>query len=292
VQAAALTVLIVGFAVLASSALGLAGVLLSVFFVLFGYPVLLEGLWRGQTLGKAALGLRVVTVEGGQIRMREALVRGALDLVDLWGTGGAAAILAVLLSPRNQRLGDLAAGTLVLRERSGIAPPTPVEFTVPPGWEGYAATLDVTGLSPAGYGAARTFLLRAPSLDPATRHRLAGEIATALLPQLRHQPPPGTSAELFLVCVVARYQQRGPATPPGWPAAAPAVPPQDRSGANPAEAPGGSPPSGYPAGQLAPDQTPSPGGPPQQGGAATAPPGVESAPGNSSPDRGGFVAPE
>ncbi|MDQ3974174.1 MAG: RDD family protein, partial [Actinomycetota bacterium] len=131
--------------------LGVTLVLLLVFALLFGYPLALETLWRGRTIGKAALGLRVVTVEGAPVRFRHAFARAALGLVDFYATFGAAAVLSVLLSRRNQRLGDLVAGTVVLRERSAQRAPTSVRFAVPPGAESYAATVDPAGLTVDDY---------------------------------------------------------------------------------------------------------------------------------------------
>lgn len=235
IQGGAFVLLSLASSVLFATPVGGAGIFVAVFLCLFVYPIALETLWRGRTVGKAAMGLRVVTVEGGQIRFRHAVVRAALGLIDFWATSGAAAVLSVLLTPRNQRLGDLAAGTLVLRERTGAPAPSAATFHVPPGWESYAATLDVSGVTPLDYQAVRSFLLRAHTLDPWTRERLAREIATPLLGRLRHQPPAGVPAELLLVCVAARYQQRQrrpqpavvpwagppyavapPAPPPGW----------------------------------------------------------------------------
>jgi uncharacterized RDD family membrane protein YckC len=222
VQGVALGLVIAGAVILGTTSIGLAGVYFGVFLIVFGYPLAMETLWRGRTLGKAAMGLRVVTVEGAPIRFRHALVRDALGLVDFFVTSGGAAILSVLLTTRNQRLGDLAAGTLVLRERRAAQTVSAVSFWVPPGWEGYAATLDVTGVTGADYQVVRSFLVRAQTLDVWTRDRLAREIATAILPRLRHQPPPGVPAEVLLVCVAALYQQRQRsvarpvAAPPGW----------------------------------------------------------------------------
>jgi uncharacterized RDD family membrane protein YckC len=242
IQAVLVTLLVAGSALSLHSRLGGAPVYVSLFVGVLVYPVALETLWRGRSVGKAVMGLRVVTTEGGQIRFRHAAIRGALALVDFWGTGGAAAVLSVLATKRNQRLGDLAAGTLVLRERSGAPAPSAATFAVPPGWEGYAATLDVSAVSATDYGAVRSFLLRAATLDPWTRERLAREIATPLLVRLRHQPPPGVPAELLLACVAALYQQRQrrwqpaaasaaprpappPAAPPRVPAPSDAPPP-------------------------------------------------------------------
>jgi uncharacterized RDD family membrane protein YckC len=197
-----------GAALLGATSIGLAGVYFGLFLVAFGYPIAMETLWRGRTVGKAVMGLRVVTVEGAPIRFRHALVRGALGLIDFWATSGGAAVLCILATKRNQRLGDLVAGTLVLRERRAAQALGAVTFWVPPGWEPYAATLDVSGVSATDYQAIRSFMVRAATLDPWTRDRLAREIATAVLPRLHHQPPPGVSPEVFLVCVAALYQAR------------------------------------------------------------------------------------
>ena len=136
---------LLGFALLllgiGLSAGDLGGVGIALFFlltfgVLFGYPIALETLWRGRTLGKAAMGLRVVTTEGGPVRFRHAAIRAALGLVDFMVTSGAAAVISVLATRNNQRLGDLVAGTLVLRERTGLPPPRAAEFGVPAGLDG------------------------------------------------------------------------------------------------------------------------------------------------------------
>jgi uncharacterized RDD family membrane protein YckC len=114
------------------------GIALALFFlltfaVLWGYPTAMETLWRGRSLGKAALGLRVVTIEGAPVRFRHAAIRATLGVVDFLLTAGGAAVISVLLTPRSQRLGDLVAGTVVLRERTGLRPPVAVEFPVPGG---------------------------------------------------------------------------------------------------------------------------------------------------------------
>ena len=223
VQVVGLALVLGAGAVLNVTPLGMAGVYFGVFLVLFGYPVTIETLWRGRTLGKAAMGLRVVTVDGAPIQFRHALVRDALGLIDFYLTAGGAAVLSVLATKRSQRLGDLAGGTLVLRERLPRQVITAVTFWVPAGWEGYAATLDVSALSGSDYEVVRSFLLRTPTLDPWTRDTLGREIANAIAPRLRHQPPPGVLAEMFLVCVAALYQQRqrymtGPVVRPTAPA--------------------------------------------------------------------------
>jgi uncharacterized RDD family membrane protein YckC len=175
------------------------------FLVLFGYPLTFETL-RGRTPGKMALGLRVVTVEGSPARFRHAAIRSVFWLVDFFGTAGVAALLATMLSKRHQRLGDMVAGTVVLRERTASAHPEAAHFTVPRGAEDYASTIDPSGLSSYEYEVVREFLLRSPALEPRRRYVMATNLARALALKLGHMPPEGVSPELFLQCLGARYQ--------------------------------------------------------------------------------------
>lgn len=219
IQVAMLLGLAFGVIVVAQSGVPLGGLAtgilyVAIFLVMFGYPAALETLWRGRTVGKAALGLRVVTVEGAPIRFRHAAIRSILQLVDKVLFTGLFGILAMLFTARNQRLGDLVAGTLVLRERTGAKAPRAVAFSVPSGLEPYAATLDVAGVGHDDYGAVRSFLLRAASLPPGVRHELARGLAVPLVARLRTTPPPGVGPELFLACLAAAYQRGNGARPP------------------------------------------------------------------------------
>lgn len=205
---------------------GIVILLFVYFLVLFGYPVAMETLWRGRTLGKAALGLRVVTVEGGPVRFRHAAVRSALMLVDYFLPPlGVTGVLSILISRRDQRLGDLAAGTLVIRDRLAALPPTAVTFPPPPGYEAYATSLDASGLSEEQYRVVRSFLLRRHAMTAEARGRLAGRIANGVSRALRHQPPPMVGAELFLACVAAAYQSRSAGVADAAPPPSPFQPP-------------------------------------------------------------------
>ena len=199
--------------------------------ILLGFPIICESLWRGRTPGKAMMGLRVVTVEGAPIRFRHALIRGGADIVDLYGLGvllvapGIIGVVAIAVSKRNQRLGDVVAGTVVVRERTGATRAAPAAFSVPTGWEAYAATVDVSGLDARYYQAVRSFLLRATGLRADARQRVGAGLATSIAGRIRHVPPPGVSPELFLAVVAANVQARGgerpvqappPLVPGGW----------------------------------------------------------------------------
>jgi uncharacterized RDD family membrane protein YckC len=190
------------------------------FLLVFGYPAIFETAWRGQTPGKRAVGLRVVTVEGAPVTFRHSAIRSMLGVVDFFVPPiGVAATISVLLSPSNQRLGDLVAGTIVLRERTGAAFPVAVSFPPLPGYEHYAASLDVGGLRPEQYALIRSFLVRVNQLHPQARARLAVQLANPVAQQMHHTPPPTVSPEAFLVSVAAAYQRRhgGPPVPlPPW----------------------------------------------------------------------------
>jgi uncharacterized RDD family membrane protein YckC len=179
-----------------------------IFLAVFGYPVAFETLRRGRTPGKAALGLRVVTREGGPERFRHAAIRAALGLVDFLLTAGAAAVVSTMTTRNSQRLGDLVAGTVVVRERSGLKAPAPVTFAVPAGLEAYASTLDVAGLSTSDHTTVRSFLLRAPSLPPEPRARIAASMAATIASKLRTSVPDGVAPESFLHAVLAVSQAR------------------------------------------------------------------------------------
>src|SRR3954452_17340603 len=128
------------------------------FFIIFGYPAILETRWNGQTIGKRALGLRVVTVEGSPVRFRHAAIRSLLSIVDFFLPPlGVSATCVSLLNRRNQRLGDVFAGTIVQRERRGASFPVPVSFPPLLGFEQYARSLDVGGITPEQYAAIRSF---------------------------------------------------------------------------------------------------------------------------------------
>jgi uncharacterized RDD family membrane protein YckC len=202
---------------------------IGLFLIVFGYPAFLEARWNGQTVGKRMLGLRVVTVEGAPVRFRHASIRSLLQIVDFFlPPVGVSATCVSLLNRRSQRLGDVFAGTIVLRERTGAAFPVPVSFPPAYGYELYARSLDVGGITPEQYAVIRSFLLRVSVLTPAARAHLGPRLANAVALSMHHTPPAQVSPETFLVSVAAAYQLRqgGPPVPlppwlPQWGSAAP-----------------------------------------------------------------------
>src|ERR1700754_3623656 len=107
----------------------LSAAVLIIFTVLavLGYPVVFETATRGRSLGKMALGLRVVSEDGGPERFRQALFRALAAVLEIWMFAGGPAVICSLLSPKGKRIGDIFAGTVVISERTPrLTPPPPM----------------------------------------------------------------------------------------------------------------------------------------------------------------------
>ncbi len=206
--------LVVTTAFVGSETTGIILIVFLLFFLILGYWMLLETLWQGRTLGKAAMGLRVVTTEGAPVTFRHSAIRAIVGLVDFFLPPlGPVAVVSVLVSPSDQRLGDLAAGTIVLRERSAGGPATALALTEPPGREPLMAALQLARLSEGQYSVVRRFLLRAHSLTPESRARLAREIAESVERATGVAAPAGLGHEWYLHAAGLAHQRRNAETP-------------------------------------------------------------------------------
>jgi uncharacterized RDD family membrane protein YckC len=181
---------------------------LVVFLALFGYPTFMETRF-GATVGKMAMGLRVVTAEGGPPRFRHAAIRAFMQVVDIWLIPiGVIGLITMLLSRQSTRLGDMAAGTVVLREHGAALRSIPIAFLPPPGLWSYAATLDTGAVTSEHYGVIRLFLMRVRELSPEARASIGGRLAGAIAGRMHQQVPPWLHPEAFLLCVANAYQRR------------------------------------------------------------------------------------
>jgi uncharacterized RDD family membrane protein YckC len=202
-----LTSLIIGALAIVLFAIG-GGVATAVFLVLvfliwFGYDVLFEVLANGRTPGKRLCGLRVVRAGGQPIGFVASSVRNLMRLVDGPLTLYLGGIVSIVVSKRNQRLGDMAADTLVVRE-----PPAPQDAPVweresastaisppPPPWTAAGAAngagdhWDVSSISQEEIAAVRQFLERRWTLEHEARQRLAWQLAEGLRPKVAGAPP-------------------------------------------------------------------------------------------------------
>jgi uncharacterized RDD family membrane protein YckC len=220
----------------AQAAVTLAVVVLA----LVGWPTLVETLTRGRSVGKVLMGLRVVRDDGGPIRMRHALVRAlAMVFLDFWVTSGVVGGISALASSKSKRMGDHLAGTIVVGERIPRASAAHQDITMPAPLIGWAAGLDLVALPDGLVLNVRTFLHRAPMLDPAVRVRTAERLATQVASHVRTPAPMGTPAEAYLAAVLAERTRR--ASPGGSPAG-----PASGWAADPGPGRMGPPPTGPP----------------------------------------------
>ncbi|MCY0942150.1 RDD family protein [Streptomyces antarcticus] len=224
-----------------------------------GVPIAVETLTHGRSLGKLACGLRVVRDDGGPIRFRHALVRGSMGVVELLMTFGSVACIASLVSERGRRLGDVFAGTLVVRERVPGARVMPVP--PPPPWlAGRFAGLDLSAVPDGLWLAIRQYLTRMAQLDPRVGAAMAARLADDLVARTGTPPPAGVPAAAYLMAVVHERQSRDaarafagaapggvPGGAPGWASAPASVPvPVSAPAPAPAVAPGYTAPAGPP----------------------------------------------
>ncbi|MFJ7999973.1 RDD family protein [Streptomyces sp. NPDC096310] len=187
----------------AVAALAVASFLL----VLVGGPIAVETLSHGRSLGKMACGLRVVRDDGGPIRFRHALVRGAMGVVEILFSVGVVACVASLVSARGRRIGDVFAGTLVVRERV----PTPHRAAVPPPppWlVGRFAELDLSAVPDDLWLAIRQYLTRMGQLDAGVSRSMAERLAGDLATRTGTPAPREVPAGAYLAAVVNERQAR------------------------------------------------------------------------------------
>ncbi|MUL39950.1 RDD family protein [Streptomonospora sp. PA3] len=233
--------------------------------VLVGYPATMESLTRGRSLGKMALGLRVVGTDGSPERFRQALGRALTAVVEIW-TLPVVALIASLIHRDGRRVGDFVAGTLVVQERAARRPDD--AFAMPPHLAEWARGAELSQLSAETAAMARQYLLRFDELSEEPRYRMGVRIADLVAAAVSPPPPPGTTPPEYLAAVLAerrrreeeRLARRRAAAQGGWPGAGA---PADGYGYGP----GGAPPQGQPG---APQQ------PWDRGGGYGPPPGADS----------------
>ena len=175
--------------------LGAYGVLvLLTFFLAWSYFVLLEWLWQGQTVGKRLYGLRVIRDDGAPAGFLAVLIRNLLRLVDFLPFFYGLGLFVIIVTTRSQRLGDIAAGTYVVR-----APRPQLDYfslrTVTPVAAG--AAVETRALPGEAQRLVREFVAREAKLAPADRARVARQIAERVRPYVRDGADIADDAELL-----------------------------------------------------------------------------------------------
>ncbi|MGQ9657529.1 MAG: RDD family protein [Fimbriimonadales bacterium] len=191
-----------------------AGLFFFAYILWFAYYMMFEIFWNGQTPAKRAFGLRVMMLTGAPVTPTAVLIRELVRLVDAFPLcimGYNVAGVLAFFNPYGQRLGDMLAGTFVIKERRTPAPtletlgavsdtPHPLEFHLPP----------LLALSPSEYRALRAFLDRREQFSQEAREQLAGELYRRLVESGVLPDPPPAAIEGLLEAVATRYaRERG-----------------------------------------------------------------------------------
>jgi uncharacterized RDD family membrane protein YckC len=201
----------------------------AIFVLNWGYFTLFEAFWNGRTPGKRIAGIRVIQSSGRAIGLFESMARNLIRYVDQIPFCYAVGAIAVFANRQHQRLGDLAAGTLVVRDESGQIPlwadldkrylraqqfplsapgnPLPSLLPVPPS--------ALTPLTTDDLAVLEGFFARRVDLPTATREELASRIAVAIQQKCGFTPPPGFKSEELLEIVAYQLRERSIFRPPG-----------------------------------------------------------------------------
>jgi uncharacterized RDD family membrane protein YckC len=194
---------LLGENVISSNASSIVGIAMIVLVVVV-LPTAVETLTHGRSVGRLAVGGRIVRADGGAAGFRQALIRALVGVLEIWMTLGGLAALVGAFTPRSQRLGDLLAGTYSQRTRTpplpAGAPPMPVALME------WAAVADVTRLPDALARRCAQFVRQAEHMQQTARVRLAGALAAEVAPFV--SPMPATDAETLVRGVVAARRDR------------------------------------------------------------------------------------
>ncbi len=173
---------------------GVALLIFAVFLLTYGYFMLFESIWNGQTPGKRLTHIRVIKDSGQPITAIDAVARNLLRLVDQLPFAYGIGVLCAWISPQSKRLGDYVAGTVVVHEK-------PFE-TVAPQWDAPAQSAThqygANRLTPEEFALVETFLTRRSALEAGVRYDTAAGIVRRIESKLTLPPEGKPSAEKLL----------------------------------------------------------------------------------------------
>jgi uncharacterized RDD family membrane protein YckC len=187
-----------------SSGIGIAVFVIMVFLVVFAYDVVLETLNNGRTVGKMAAGIRVAGLMGEPVRFVTSSVRNIARIADFLPVFYLVGTISIVATQHDQRLGDLAAGTVVVRDRFPGLAQLPAPITVTPA---AVATWDVSAIRPDEVQAIRQFLDRRLSLRWPARSYFALDLVNRVGPRVVGVPP-NSHPEFVLEGIVVAKQSR------------------------------------------------------------------------------------
>jgi uncharacterized RDD family membrane protein YckC len=204
IQLLIIIALAVVLGVTGSSGIGIALFVITVFLVVFAYDVVLETLNNGRTVGKMAAGIRVVGLMGEPVRFVTSSVRNIARIADFLPVFYLVGTISIVATEHDQRLGDLAAGTVVVRDRFPGLAQLPAPITVTPA---AVATWDVSAIRPDEVQAIRQFLDRRLSLRWPARSYFALDLVNRVGPRVVGVPP-NSHPEFVLEGIVVAKQSR------------------------------------------------------------------------------------
>ncbi|WP_284302622.1 RDD family protein [Mobilicoccus caccae] len=179
--------------------------LLITVFCLVGFPVICESL-TGRTVGKKLTGLRTVRNDGGPADPRRIVTRHLIGVVEIWLTGGVPALITGLLTEPTRRLGDIAAGTYVARDRVRLELPPPPEMPAP--LQAWARIADLGRIPDELAILVRTTMAQQADFTGASGERIEQMLASRVAEHVSPDPPRGTTARAFLQAVMAERRRR------------------------------------------------------------------------------------
>ena len=172
-----------------------------------GYFLIFEAMWSGQTPGKRFQKLRAIRIDGQPLGWIESAIRNILRAVDMVSGFYPLGLIVIFLSPRSQRIGDYAAGTVVIIERRRRVPGnrtrlrTSIKFQIPD------IEVHLSTLEPGQYRILSSFLERRQQMDQSNRHELARDLACRLTERWGLVISKDVSHESFLEEVVGAYER-------------------------------------------------------------------------------------
>jgi uncharacterized RDD family membrane protein YckC len=199
----------------------IAVVILIPFLLQWGYFSLFEAFWHGQTPGKRLLNLRVIQQSGRPIGLFESMGRNLIRIIDMLPGFYLVGAVCIFANRRQQRLGDMVAGTLVVHSVPVETPMLPQgtrTFTAPaverPLQPMAAKTVPlpadaVARLSPMDLQLIESFLARRLDLPLDVRAKLAEKLSRRMEEKMKSAIPPGTSNETFLEALVLGLREVG-----------------------------------------------------------------------------------
>jgi uncharacterized RDD family membrane protein YckC len=226
IQALVLLIIILGFVVLKDySGIGqiissapkwvLAVLIIIGFLIVSGYFAFFEWIWNGQTPGKRWLKLRVIREDGRPVSFWEAAVRNLLRTFDImpWPFYSVG-LISVFISTRDQRVGDMVAGTVVVREREAEAPAfaqvfgaAVTDLALRRSFQPVIFTASLTSLTEQEIQVVETFLRRRWDLGDGPRQWMAWRVAMPIMYKIRPQYDISTfTYEGFLEELLHRYR--------------------------------------------------------------------------------------